>query len=179
MTLTAGTHGRTREAVAGDLAAMGAELTAEGSKFGSAVALSALKRQMEPAVALLADVTRRPDFLESEVELARQARLDQIAAEASAPAQAAAEVFQRTLYAGGKHPGGISDRGTGALIQAITVQGLEAHHATWWVPGNAAFIIAGDVTPPEAEALAQPALRRLARQGLAARPRDPVDPPGG
>jgi zinc protease len=154
MTLTAGTRGRTREAVAAELAAMGAELTAEGSKFGSAVALSALKRQMEPAVALLADVTRHPDFLESEVELARQARLDQIAAETSAPAQAAAEIFQRTLYSGGKHPGGLSDRGTEASIQGVTVASLKAHHATWWVPGNAALIFTGDVTPSEAESLA-------------------------
>lgn len=147
------TRTRSHADIEAQLALLGAVLTTEGSKFGSAASLSVLKRHLDAATELLADVVRNPSFPEGDIAALRELRLAQLKQEKATPLTLAAELLPRILFAGG-HAAGVPDRGVEASMSKIAASDLAAHHAAYWVPNNAAWLVIGDVTLEEAEKLA-------------------------
>jgi zinc protease len=147
------TRTRSHADIEAQLALLGAVLTTEGSKFGSAASLSVLKRHLDAATELLADVVRNPSFPEGDVTALRELRLAQVKQEKATPLTLAAELLPRILFAGG-HAAGVPDRGVEASMSKLQASDLAAHHAAYWVPNNAAWLVIGDVTLEEAEKLA-------------------------
>ena len=149
--LDEGTTGRNALEIAGEAKRLAASLGTNSFFDGSGVNLNVLKRNLGPALDLMADVVMNPTFPDEELERQRRIYLGRIQQEAKQPQQAAFKSFLRLLY-GADHPYGqpFTGSGTTAAIQAITREDLTSYYESHYLPSNAALIMVGDVTPAEA-----------------------------
>jgi len=127
---------------------LGAQLTASASLDTAFAAVATLTEQLDPSLALLADVVRRPAFPEAEVERVRKEWIAGIAREKLSPDALAMRVLPPLLYGEG-HPYGIpfSGSGTEASIGALNRADLLAYQRDFLRPDNATIIVTGAVTP--------------------------------
>ena len=132
--------------------ALGASITTGATMDSSVVQLSALTPNLQPSVALLADVVRRPAFAPSELERLRATRLSRIAAERTQPAALASRALPELIY-GTASPYGrpFSGAGDETSVKAITEADVRADYAKWIRPDNAKVFIVSD--KPLAEVL--------------------------
>src|SRR5690606_27377350 len=133
-----------------ELALLGASLSGSAVLDHSIVTLSALSGKLEPALAILADVTLHPAFPQSELERVRGISLARLRQEKNQPNSMALRVLPRLLY-GPAHPYGqpLTGSGTEASIRAISRDELAGFHRQWFRPNRAAIVVAGDVTMSE------------------------------
>jgi zinc protease len=127
--------------------ALGANLGAGATLDGGSATLSALKQNLDPSLALFADMLRRPRFEQSEIDRVKANWIATIRQEKARPNGAAMRVLPPLLYGEG-HPYAIPFSGTGseASISALTREELQAYHARWVRPDNATLLIVGDTT---------------------------------
>jgi zinc protease len=152
--LDEGTGRRSSLQIAEDADRLGATLSTGASTDMASVAVRSLKKTAEQALELLADVALDPQFPAHEVDRIRNERLTQLLQQRDNPGALAAKVLYSVLY-GPDHPYGYTELGTEESIRAISRdQMLEFWHRTY-VPGNAALVLAGDVTEAEARTLAE------------------------
>ena len=126
---------------------LGARLSAGAALDGSSAWLSALKENLDPSLALFADMVRRPRFDEAEIERVRATWIAGIRQEQARPNGAALRVLPPLLYGEG-HPYAIPFSGTGteASVSALTRDDLVAFHRDWIRPEAATLIVVGDTT---------------------------------
>jgi zinc protease len=112
--------------------------------------LDALNEQLQPALALFADLVREPVFESEDLERIRDQLLAGIAVEKTQPRAIAARILPPLLY-GPNHPYGASFTGTGteASIHAIRADDLAAYRNNWLRPDNATILVVGDTTLQE------------------------------
>ena len=129
---------------------LGADIGAGSDLDGSAVTLSALKDQLDPSMALYADIIRRPTFDPKEIDRVRKSWLAGIAQEKTEPNAIALRLLPPLMYGAG-HPYAIplSGSGTEASIQSLTRGDLLGYARTWLRPDNATVIVVGDTTLAE------------------------------
>lgn len=129
---------------------LGANLSAGASLDGASAGLSALKQNLDPSVALFADMLRRPRFEQTEVDRVKANWIAGIAQEKARPNGAAMRVLPPLLYGEG-HPYAIPFSGTGteASIASLGRDDLRAYHARWVRPDNATLLVVGDTTMKE------------------------------
>ncbi len=129
---------------------LGANLGASANLDGASASLSALKQNLDPSVALFADMLRRPRFDQSEVDRVKASWIAGIAQEKARPNGAAMRVLPPLLYGEG-HPYAIPFSGTGteASIGALTRDDLLGYHARWVRPEGATLLVVGDTTLKE------------------------------
>ncbi len=175
--LDEGTTGRDALEIAGEAKRLAAALGTNSSFDGSGVNLNVLKRNLTPALDLMADVVMNPTFPDEELERQRGIYLGRIQQEAKQPQQSAFKSFLRLLY-GAEHPYGqpFTGSGTTAAIQAITRGDLEGYYGSHYLPGNAALMMVGDITPAEARQAATTAFGGW-QGGAAAAPEAPAAEP--
>ena len=127
---------------------LGAQLAASASLDTSFAAVATLTEQLDPSLALLADVVRRPAFPALEIERVRKEWLAGIAREKLSPDALAMRVLPPLLYGEG-HPYGIpfSGSGTEASVAALERADLLAYQRDFLRPDNATIIVTGAVTP--------------------------------
>lgn len=152
--LDAGAAGRSGLEIAEELEGLGVMQDASVSWDSTHVGFTALRSRLEPAVAVLADLVRRPDFPEAEVDRARAERLAAIAQRRASPGSLADEVLMRAIYAPGV-PFARPLGGTPASVQGLTREDVAAFHALRYAPAGAAVVAAGDVTPDEVARLVE------------------------
>ncbi len=128
--------------------ALGASLGAGASQDGGNAWLSALKENLDPSLALFADMLRRPDFDQAEIDRIQATWIAGIRQQKAQPAGMAMRVLPALLY-GAEHPYGAPGSGTEASIAAIEREELLAFHRRWVRPENATLIVVGDTTLPE------------------------------
>ena len=130
--------------------ALGANLSAGASLDGGSAGLSALKQNLDPSIALFADMLRRPRFEQKEIDRVKASWIAGIQQEKARPNGAAMRVLPPLLYGAG-HPYAIPFSGTGteASIAALGRDDLVAYHANWVRPDNATLVIVGDTTLKE------------------------------
>ncbi len=144
---------------AGQLDALGFKARAEGlgARYGAGASLdgvnasvSALKANLDPSVALFADMLRAPRFDQADIERIRAQWIANIAQEKAQPQAVALRVLPPLLY-GESHPYGIPFTGSGteAAIRALTRDDLLAYQRTWLRPENATIVVVGDTTLAE------------------------------
>jgi predicted Zn-dependent peptidase len=135
-------------AIADRVERIGAQLGAGAGLDTSFASVSALTDQLDPSLALLADIVRRPKFPDHEIERVRKEWIAGIAREKTSPDALAMRVLPPLLYGGG-HPYAIpfSGSGTEASIAALTRDDLVAYHRDIVRPDNATIIVTGAVTP--------------------------------
>jgi zinc protease len=133
----------------GDLGTgIGAVVSRENLEIG----LEVLKRNLNGAMGVLADVVVNPTFPETEFEREKKLLLDGLAQQANNP-NAVANRVAFMLAFGLDHP-----YGRAALpgsVAAITRDDLVKFHATNWKPGSSALVFVGDITLAEATEMAR------------------------
>ncbi len=151
--LDEGTASRPALALADDVAQIGAALGAGSTSDQSAVSITALRHHADAAFALLADVALHPAFTPAEIDRLRNERLTTLLQQRDDPRALATRVFNRVIY-GPDHPYGYTELGTEASLKALGREELEQFWKAGYVPGNAALVVSGDLTPAELKDLA-------------------------
>ncbi|WP_421731931.1 M16 family metallopeptidase, partial [Brevundimonas sp.] len=125
--------------------ALGATITTGATMDSSLIQLSALTPNLQPSVALMADVVRHPAFAPAELERLRATRLSRIAAERTQPAALASRALPELIY-GADSPYGrpFSGAGDEASVKAITEADIRTDYARWIRPDNAKIFIVSD-----------------------------------
>jgi zinc protease len=130
--------------------ALGAVLDAGASLDGANGTLSALKDQLDPSLALFADMLRRPRFDAHELERVRATWIARIKQEKAEPFGLALRVLPPLLYGAG-HPYALPLSGSGneQSIAGLTREDLLGYQRQWLNPAGATLIVAGDTTLAE------------------------------
>ena len=150
--LVEGTESRTSRQIAEEVARFGATLSAGASSDYLTVAASSLSTYADHVLELLADVTLRPTFPESELALAKANAQQNLIAQRAQPSFLASEAVARVLF--GQHPYAVV-ASTPESIEALTRDALLRHHRALLIPNNAVLFVAGDVRPDEVLARAE------------------------
>ena len=129
---------------------LGAVLRAGASLDGANGTLSVLKDQLDPSLALFADMLRRPRFDAQELERVRSTWLARIKQEKAEPLGLALRVLPPLLYGDG-HPYALPFSGSGneQSIAGLTREDLLGYQRQWLNPAGATLIVAGDTTLAE------------------------------
>jgi zinc protease len=169
--LTKGTPTQGAEQIAATIEGVGASLNAVSGDDFFTVATDGLSDFAELEFALLGSVARRATFPADELELARTRFLSSLEVELSQPQAVAARAFAREIY--GKNPYGRNT--SAASIKSITRNDVTSFAARRLRPAGALLVVAGDITPARARALAMTAFGSW--RGAAAAPRVMPAPP--
>ena len=129
---------------------LGANISADADLNNDTVSLSALKENLDPSMALFADVVRRPTFDPKEIDRVRKSWIAGIAQEKTEPNALALRLLPPLMYGAG-HPYAIplSGSGTEASVESLTRGDLLVFHRQWLRPDNATVIVVGDTTMAE------------------------------
>ncbi len=166
--LDEGAGERTALELSDEVEFLGASLFAGGDDHSTTVALHVPRAKLEAALPLLADVVLRPRFDGDELERQRRERLTTMTQWRDEPRAIAQAEYIRALY-GDRHPYGRMALGSPASVASMTVEHLRAFHRTWFVPGNAAVIVVGDVALAEIRPMLERAFGGWAQGAVPAR----------
>lgn len=150
--LEEGTATRSAPQIADEIAQLGAFLDTASSADASFVSLLALRSTFAQALDVMADIVLRPAFPTAEVERQRADRIGELIQQRDDPEAVAAVAAAGALY-GSKHPKGYGQLGTEPAIRAVTRDDLVDFWRRHYVPGNAALVVAGDISRGELKAL--------------------------
>jgi len=152
--LNEGTAKRDSRAIAEAAQGMGGSVAAGSSSDGISVQANAVASQAPAMMALLAEVTRSPNFPAKEVELAKANALQALRAAEATPRFRAERAIGQAVY--GEHPYGHTQP-TAEAIASVTQELLRAEHAKRFRPDRALLVITGQIQEAEAIKLAQAA----------------------
>ena len=152
--LDEGTKKRSAMDIARAAEQLGAKLSTGSTVDYSYVSVRTLKRNVDAAFELAADVLLSPAFAEAEVDRVRHDRLTRILQQRDDPSTVSSKAFLRAVY-GPAHPYGFAEIGTEASNQVVTKTELEAFWHEGYLPGNAALVVSGNVTAGEVHDLAE------------------------
>lgn len=143
--LDKGTKTRDAFALSDALESLGARLSTGTGADQSLVRLQATSSNLAPSLAIMADAALAPSFPQEQFTLQKSRRVAQIGQEKAQPTSLAMRLVPGLLY-GQEHAYGKPASGTTGSIEGITRADLAAWHATWFKPGSATLIVAGDTT---------------------------------
>ncbi|MGH9456293.1 MAG: M16 family metallopeptidase [Thermoanaerobaculia bacterium] len=149
--LEEGAAGKASMEIAEQVATLGAALWVGADWDASFVSIDALVRQLEPALRLVGDLVRQPEFPAHELERMRGERLAAIRQQRDDPAVVAQHMFNRFVF--GTTPYGSPSVGTEASISSLKRPDVEAFYARHYAPNNLSLLVAGDVDPGRVRAL--------------------------
>ncbi|HEX6126595.1 MAG TPA: pitrilysin family protein [Pyrinomonadaceae bacterium] len=149
-----GTKSRTALQIDEGLGDLGTGIGVGAGRESSTVSFQVLKRNLDPAMAIVSDVVLNPSFAAEEFDRDKKLVLDNLAQAANNPNAVANRVATMIAF-GPDHPYGRPSGGLPATVSAITRDDLAAFHAANWKPGSSAIIFVGDVTLAEATAAAR------------------------
>jgi zinc protease len=171
--LEEGTATRSAPQIADEIAQLGALLDTDSGADSSSVSLLSLKSTFARAFDVLADVVQHPAFPTAEVERQRASVVAALAQQRDEPEAVAAVAAAGALY-GPAHPYGYGRLGTEPAVRDTTREDLQRFWRANYVPGNAALVVAGDISSAELKALAE--ARLLGWPAAEARPPEPGTP---
>jgi zinc protease len=164
-----GAGARSAAQIAAQVESLGGTLGAQTGYDGASVILGSLAATLPQALPILADVVRRPTFAESELDLARRQKLDELTVALQEPGALARLVLAPTVFGSG--PYGLPAAGVEASLKRITRADVMAQHQRLYRPDNAVLVLTGDIDPATGFALARQAF------GDWKRPDAPAPPP--
>ncbi|MFM2121408.1 MAG: hypothetical protein RL722_2876, partial [Pseudomonadota bacterium] len=146
-------HGKPVDAptLARQAEALGSALNTSAGSHLLGVSMTVMPRHLEAALALMADVLRRPWFTQAELERSRQQAIDGLKFGLADPAALASRVA-RKLWWGEGALGAIT---TAASLARVSLAELQAFHGRWARPDAAALVLSGDVSAAQARQLAE------------------------
>lgn len=145
--LTYGTNHYTALQISDELQRLGAQLRSTAGIDQSVVTLSALRRNLDPSLALFADVLLHPSFPQADFLRQQKLQIARIQQEKSIPIYEAIRVLPPLLF-GSRNPYGapLTGSGTVTTVSALTRADIVKFHDTWFKPDNATLVIVGDTT---------------------------------
>ncbi|MEO7052659.1 MAG: pitrilysin family protein [Rhodanobacter sp.] len=151
--LSKGAAGKTAPQIAAAAEALGGTLNASAGWDESAVGITVTTPKLPAALSLLAEVVRQPDFSADELKRAKTQAVDDLRLQLSRPTALASLAASRGVFGAGAY--GHSRNGTPDSIVRITRADVQRLHGELFRPDNAILILTGDVTPAQAQQLAQ------------------------
>src|SRR6185503_19241045 len=130
------------------LARIGANLSTETGTDTASLTLTTLSKYFDRALAIMADVIRRPRMAAPDFARVRDLRLSRLKQLARTPAAAADRALLSAIY--GQHPYGRGALGTTRAAERVTLDDVRACWASAWHPSTAAILVAGDIQPVRA-----------------------------
>lgn len=150
--LDEGAGRRTALEVAEEADFLGARMgTAAGADVAN-IFLHVPKRQLGPALDLMADVVLRPTFADSEITRQRDLRRTQILQQRDQPVAMAGLAFPAIVF-GTRHAYGRAINGTEASTALLSRDRVNQFYQTHYRPGAAKLLVVGDITLAEAQQL--------------------------
>ncbi|MEW5835706.1 MAG: pitrilysin family protein [Pseudomonadota bacterium] len=166
--LTKGAAGLTAPQIAANAEALGGSLDASAGWDESSVGITVTTPKLDDALALLADVVRRPTFAQDELARARKQAEDDLQLTLSRPTALASLASTRAVFGDGAY--GHPRIGTPASLQRIARADVQQLHDALYRPDNAILVLTGDITPEQALVLAQRRFGDWARPAAAVPP---------
>ncbi len=161
MTLAMMDEGTTRRnaiQISDELAQLGANLSTGSRLDVSSVSLEALKENLDPSLAVYADVVLHPSFPRHDFERLKKQRLAHIQQEKADPVGLALRVFPGLLYGPGHaYANPWTGSGTEESTGRLKREDLIRFHDTWFKPNHATMVVVGATTMAEI----RPRLERL------------------
>jgi predicted Zn-dependent peptidase len=129
---------------------LGAQISAGASLDNQGAYLSALKQNLEPSVALFADMLRKPRFDQAEIDRVKGQWIAGIKQEKANPNGTIQRVLPGLVFGAG-HPYAAPSTGSGteASIAGLTRDDLMNYHARALRPQDATLVVVGDTTLAE------------------------------
>lgn len=143
--LDEGTDERSALEIADELDFLAANVYTGAGTDAAYLVLNTLRRNLEPALDVFADVVTDPAFPASEAERVRNERLTAIVEASDRPTTVANQQFNLRIY-GPDHPYGRPIEGTTASVRALGPEQLRDFYRTFYRPNNADLIVVGDVS---------------------------------
>jgi zinc protease len=153
-TIDMGTTSRQALDIEQALGDLGTSLTGSAGREVSVLNFDVLRRNLSPAMAIVADVVQQPTFPQAEVDREQQRQLAALAQQENNPNAIAGRV-RNILAFGPDHPYGRPAQGMPDTVKVITRDDLATFHRERWKPGSSALIFVGAVTLDEARQMAQ------------------------
>jgi zinc protease len=132
---------------------LGTELTGFATREYAALNFEVLERNIAPALNVVADVIRNPEFPAAEVDREKKRHLDALGQQNNNPNAIAGRV-RAMLAFGIDHPYGRPAQGLPASVAKIERADIASYHSTYWKPGTSTLIFVGDITMEKAVKLA-------------------------
>jgi len=148
-TIDRGTATRTAARIADELDDRGVSLSITINRHAMWLICTCLVEDLEPILALLADVMTHPVFPGDEVERKRGEITTLIRQDEDSPATLAAEGLLTDLY-GASHPYGRRPRGTIETVETIDDAALRAFHGERFRPASLSLVLVGDIEAGQA-----------------------------
>jgi predicted Zn-dependent peptidase len=166
--LDEGTKTRNSIQIAEEEERLGANISAGTSTDRTTVSLFALSPNLQPSIALLADILRNPAFAPAEVERLRNQQLVSIRNELTQPGGLAARTLPPILF-GEAHPYGRPSSGTGDpdVVAKLSRDDLIAFQRAWIRPDKATIFIVSDRPLAEVRSVLDASLGNWKGEGAA------------
>jgi zinc protease len=148
--LDQGAANRTAQQLADEVDFVGGILSTGAGTDLSFVNTVVMKDDYATGLALMADVVRRPTFLQAEIDRQRQQALSGLKVAAEDPDSVAGMIIDRLVF--GFHPYGMPGSGTPESLQSLTRADFVDFHRRQFVPNNALVAVVGDVSHADAMA---------------------------
>jgi zinc protease len=152
--MDAGTQDRNADDLAWALERLGVELETGTGWDAAHVALTVPSDRLEPALALFAEVVRRPAFPADQVERLRDEQLAGIMQRRKEPRALGDDMAVRYIFAEGM-PYGRPVIGREETVRGLTADGVASFYEARYRPGSSAMVLTGDITPERAARLAR------------------------
>jgi zinc protease len=154
--LDEGAAGMTSLEIADAFEMMGARFGIGAGTHSASMSLRAPTARMPDALRLAADVIRRPEFPQHELDRLRVERLTALVRSHDDPGSIAGTLLDETLF-GREHPYGRSGFGTDATLRDISTADMRAFHERFYRPSNATAVMVGDIDTATARRLLEAA----------------------
>jgi len=149
--LTGGTSSLTARQIDEEMDFMGAVLSTRADADFTMISLSALKKDLDKAFKIFADIVQNPTFPQDELKVKKELVKGSLRQDEESPSFLAQREFLKAVY--GVHPYGRLNRGTPETVDALTREDLIAFHRALYVPDRAVMSVCGDVSHDEITAL--------------------------
>jgi zinc protease len=149
-----GTPTRKALQIEDQLGNLGTSLFGSAGLESSVVGMEVLSRNLDPAMAILADVVRNPVFPAEDFDREKKRTLDGLSQLANNPNAVASRIGPMVLF-GKDHPYGRPPAGLPSTVSGITREDIVAFHKEFWKPGSSALTFVGDITLEKAKQLAE------------------------
>ena len=138
-----GTANRTVQELTEAFEDIGARTDSSADTEFSSYAVTALGRNLEPALELLTDVVAHPGFVPDEVPKARARILQEIAQREDEPMRKVLDLLRREYYK--DHPLGNDVLGSAQTVSAMSRDDLQAYWRRQYTAGNVVLSVAGKI----------------------------------
>lgn len=143
-----GAAGMDRLDVARRLAGIGGRLSAGAGHDAARIRVTALASSVRPALELLADLVRRPEFPDDAVARLRREREIALVQQSDQPGSVAGRAFSRELYGPG-HPYGLPSDGTLESVPRLERDDFARFYEETYRPGASTLVAVGEMDDRE------------------------------